>query len=1081
MTVQRDTPLRRTRGPIAWMARNSVAANLLMLSLLVGGLFTASHVKQEVFPDFELDLVNVTVPYPGASPSEVERGIILAIEEAIRGLDGIDEITSVAKEGVGTVSAEILLGSNRQRVYQDIQQEINRITTFPEDAEEPRISLASRQRRVVTLALYGNQPESVLRETVEYVRDRLLQDPSISQITLGGIRDFEMAVSVPRETLEKYGLTLNDVAAKIRTTALELPGGGIKTAGGEILLRVKERRDSAREFASIPIITNTSGRPVLLGEIAEIKDSFEDTDVFATYDGKPAMLIDIYRVGDQTPLQVAAAAARQLATLNEQLPEGLDMVVLSDRSKVYKQRAGLLLRNGVVGLVLVLFLLGIFLEVRLAFWVMMGIPISFLGGFLFLPALGVSINMISMFAFLIALGIVVDDAIVVGENVYELHQRGLPFLEAAVRGTREVAMPVVFSVLTNVVAFLPLLMIPGVIGKIWAVVPAVVCTVFLISLLECLFILPAHLGHATDRRWTKLGDRFHHLQQRFSIWFVHAVELVYGPVLDFILRFRYVTVALAVALLVLTVGFMKGGRLATVPFPRVDSDYAVVTAVLPYGSAVEKTKAVRDRLEAAARRVAEKNGGELLVTGINSEIGASFRGTSGGHVVEVQAQLTDPDIRPINTRDFALLWRQETGEIAGLETLLFESDRGGPGSGASISVELAHTDSETLDKASADLAASLAEYPAAKDIDSGFSPGKPQLDFTMLPEGESLGLTSTDVARQIRNAFYGAEALRQQRGRNEIRVKVRLPEEQRLSEFDIENLRIRTPAGTYVPLKEVAALKRGRAYTSIERRDGRRTVTVSANASPASEATKIIEDIRGAEKGKSGVGSMLASRFGKLLGRPAPAPAPVELPLLERLREKHPGLSYSFQGRQKDFSEGMAYLKNGFILALIAIYAMLAIPFKSYTQPLIVMVSIPFGIVGAVAGHVVMGYDLSMISMMGIVALAGVVVNDSLVLIDCANRARQNGDSSVAAIRGAGVRRFRPVMLTTLTTFGGLAPMIFETSRQARYMIPMAISLGYGILFATAITLALVPSLYMITEDLHRLAGRRPAPKVKSE
>jgi len=1058
-----------TRGPIAWMAKNSVAANLLMFSLLLGGLFTAFRAKQEVFPDFEIDAVSISVPYPGASPEEVERGIVLAIEEAVRGLEGVEEITSTAREGGGSVNADLLLGADRQKVYQDIQQAVDRVTTFPDEAEEPQITLISRRRHVLSMALYGDQTESVLRASAEYVRDDLLQDAAITQVSLAGIRDYEISVSVSRDTLEEYGITLDHVASRIRRTAVEIPGGGIKTAGGEILLRVRERRDAARQFANIPIVDSPSGRPVLLGQIAQIRDTFEDRDVFATYDGKPAVMLDVYRIGDQTPIKVSKAARAHLAKLNDELPPGLEMAVLSDRSRIYKQRATLLLRNGGIGLVLVLLLLGVFLEARLAFWVMMGIPISFLGGFLLLPTMDVSVNMISMFAFLIALGIVVDDAIVVGENVYEHHQRGMPFLPASIKGTREVCMPVVFSVLTNVVAFLPLFVVPGFIGKIWRVIPAVVCTVFLISLAECLFILPAHLGHASDRRRTKLGGNLHDVQQMFSKWFMRTVERVYGPILDFLLRFRYVVVAVAVAILILTIGYMKGGRIAQIPFPRVDSDYSVVTAVLPYGTSVDNTRRVRDRLEAAAAKVTEANGGDDLVVGVFSQIGKNFRGSSGGHVVEVRAQLTDPDVRPLSTKEFTNLWRRETGQIAGLDVLLFQSDRGGPGSGAAISVELSHFDTPTLEKASADLAAHLGEYPVVKDIDAGFSAGKPQLDFKMLPEGESLGLTSTDVARQVRNAFYGAEALRQQRGRNEVKVKVRLPQSERLSEYDIDKLRIKTPGGTYVPLKEIADLQRGRAYTSISRRDGRRTVTVSANVTNPKESGKVIEAIRGSGKKKAPLPLRVLRSIG--LYRPVEKEEPAEeaAPYLKVLKARYPGLSYSFRGRQKDFAESMKYLIGGFWVALIGIYALLAIPFKSYSQPLIVMVSIPFGIVGAVIGHVIMGYNLSIISMMGIVALAGVVVNDSLVLIDYANQRRiQDGATSFDAIHSAGVRRFRPVMLTTLTTFGGLAPMIFETSRQARFMIPMAISLGYGILFATTITLILVPSLYMIVEDLRR-------------
>jgi multidrug efflux pump subunit AcrB len=1031
-------PDKRTGGPIAWMAGNPVAANLLMLVLLVGGFISLLRVKKEVFPDFELDIVNVSVSYPGASPEEVEQGIVLAIEEAVRGLDGVDQVTARAGEGFAQVSIEVLLGADAQKVYQDVQQEVDRIRTFPEDAERPAVTLAARKREVVQLALYGDQSETVLRNMADRIRDRLLQDENITQVELEGVRPHEVLVSISRENLRAYGITLSDIAARIRAAALELPGGGIKTTGGEILIRLNDRRDYAREFATLPVIRTADGSTVRLGDIAEVRDTFEDIDRFETYNGKPSVLIEVYRVGRQTPTQVADAVLRMVDELNAELPAGLKLALLRDLSDIYRQRAALLLKNGAIGLVLVMVLLGSFLEIRLAFWVMMGIPISFLGGLLLLTPFGLSINMISMFAFLIALGIVVDDAIVVGENVYEYHQRGVPFFQAAINGGREVAMPVTFSVLTNIVTFMPLYFVPGFIGKIWKVIPLVVITVFTISLGECLYILPAHLAHA-ERRRTRMGSWLHERQQRFSHAFSRWVRRRYLPFLEGVLHHRYLTVAVAVAILMVTIGYVRGKRIGMIPMPRTESDYAIVTAALPYGSPVAQTRTVRDRLEEAARAVAEENGGDNLVTGIYTLIGGSFRNVSGGHVVEVRAYLTDSDTRPIPTRRFTEYWRQRVGRIPGLEALIFESDRGGPGSGASINVELSHTDSGTLEKASGELADLLSDFPVVSDIDDGFSPGKPQFDFRMRPEGLALGLTASDVARQVRDAFYGAEALRQQRGRHEVKVKVQLPEAERVSEFDLEQLLVRTPAGVDVPLHEVAAAERGRAYTSIDRREGRRTVAVTGNA-PASENQRILDTITES--------------------------------LLPQLREKYPNLGYSFEGRQADFIESMASLKVGFLMAIFAIYALLAVPFRSYTQPLIIMASIPFGIVGAVIGHVIMGYHLSIMSMMGVVALAGVVVNDSLVLIDFANRERRGGLSVHDAIVSAGTRRFRPILLTTLTTFGGLAPMIFETSRQARFMIPMALSLGYGIVFATLITLILVPSLYLIIEDIRLLTIR---------
>ncbi len=1026
------------KGPIAWMVRHRVASNLLMLTLLLGGLISALSIKQEVFPDFDLDMVNISVAYPGASPEEIEQGIILSVEEAVRGLEGVEEVSSTAREGNGTVSIELLSGADQQKVYQEIQQEVDRITTFPEESESPSVVLVTHKRGVIDLVLQGDLPESTLRELAEATRDRLLQSPEITQVELSGVRDYEIGISVSRDRLREYNLTIPEIAAKVRASALELAGGSLKTDGGEILVRFQDRRDYGEEFADIPIIGSEAGGQVLLGDIAEITDGFEDTDRFGTYNGEPCILIDVYRVGEQTPIQVADAAKQIVRELNESYPPGVEINVLRDRSDIYRQRANLLLKNGFTGLALVLILLGLFLQPRLAFWVMMGIPISFLGAFLFLPRMDISINMISMFAFIIALGIVVDDAIVVAENIHGYLKRDFPPVRAAILGAKEMTTPVIFSVLTNIVAFCPLLFVPGVIGKIWKVIPIVVISVFGISLVECLLVLPSHLSHKGF-----LGKLLAPLTRRqtiFSSWFYQLIQSRYSPFLTRVLKFRYLVVAGAVAILILVVGYVAGKRIGTELMPRVESDYSIVTAVLPYGSPVERTMKIRDRLVRAGQEVAREHGGDTLLNGIYAEVGQDYNGVSGGHVVEVRCYLTDAAIRPIGTHEFTRLWREASGKMPGLQALVFESDRGGPGGGRGITLELSHSDTGILDRAGTELAEALALFPVVSDIDDGFADGKVQLDFSLLPQGINLGLTASEVASQVRGSYYGTEALRQQRGRNEVKVKVRLPKNERESEYDLERLLIRTPEGIDIPLNEVARITRGRAYTTIERREGRRTVTVSANVSPASEAERIANE--------------------------------VTVKILPDLMEKYPGLSWGYEGRQADFREGNASLGMGFVFALLMIYVLLAIPFRNYTQPLIVMIAIPFGVIGAVIGHVIMGYNLSIMSLMGIVALSGVVVNDALILIDFINNKTAGGMEPAKAIHAAGVRRFRPILLTTLTTFGGLAPMIFETSRQARFMIPMAISLGYGILFSTAITLLLVPSLCLIREDVGRFFSR---------
>ena len=1026
-------------GPIAWMARNGVAANLIMILCLVGGLLALRVIRQEVFPEFTVETVLVTVAYPGASPEEVEEGVLLPIEEAVQGLEDLDEIISTAREGGGTVRLDAMTGTDLDQFTRDIESEVDRITTFPDEAEEPEVRPVDRKRNVLSLILYGDVSPKVLHALGELWRDDLLLDEDITQVDVAGLPELEISVQVPMANLRRYGLTLQDVANRIASGALDVPAGAIETANGEVLVRMKERRDYGREFARLPILTTPAGAEVRLGDIATVDDGFEDTDRYTTFNGKRAIRLQVYRVGDQTPLDVAAAARRHIDDMSHSLPPGVEAAIFEDRSEVYRDRLNLMVRNGLIGLGLVIVLLGVFLEARLAFWVMMGIPISFLGSFLILPVVGVSINMISMFAYIVALGIVVDDAIVVGENVYSYHQRGYPLPEAAVRGTREVALPVVFSILTNIVAFMPLLFIPGVAGKIFSVIPSVVISAFVISLIECLFVLPAHLSHHRKHPQRGPFGWLHDRQQAFSHAFSNWVRTQYGGFLDWLLVHRYAAFALAFSVLILTLSYAGSGRLGMGLFPEVESDTVGAAVVFPYGTPVERTERAVRRIVESARRTAEEAGHPELVEGIMADIGGQ-----GAHTGQVEVLLADAEVRNaiMSAGEFTKRWREAMGPVVGVESLKFDASLRGPGGGAPINIELTHRDLDVLEAASAELAEEVRQYPIAKDVDDGFKPGKPQFDLAMTPDGESLGLSAREVGRQLRNAFYGATAITQLRGRNEVEIDVRLPEAERESVHHLEEFMVRTPGGQFVPLAVVADADRGRAYTTIERRDGRRVVQVTAEATPRSRAGEVLTDLRAN--------------------------------VLPDLKRRYAGLQVGFEGREASIRESLGALRLTFALAMIGIYAMLAIPFGSYVQPLIVLMSVPFGIVGAVLGHILMGYSLSVISMFGVVALAGVVVNDSLILITFANRATDAGESPRDAIREGAIQRFRQIVLTSITTFGGLAPLIFETSFQARMMIPMAISLGFGILFALVITLAIVPILYLAVEDIKaRLPTRK--------
>ncbi len=1026
----------KNSGFLAWMTKNHVAANILMLALVIGGLIVMSDIKQEVFPEYELDIVDVTVSYPGASPEEIEEGIILAIEEEIRDLEDVERITAVATEGRASVVVELLSDANPDKTVQEIKNRVDRVASLPEDAERPLISLKTRRREVMRLALYGDIEERTLFYFAQSIREELLGLPDITQVDMRGLRDPEISIEIPQSVLRSYGVTLGEVSDIIRKSALDLPAGGIKAEGGEVLLRTSERRDYASEFSGLSLLNRPDGTEVHIGDIAQITDGFADAEREAYYNGQRSALFSIYRTGEQTPIEISKAVREYMNTLAPTLPEGVNFSIYNDRSDLYKQRLDLLLRNGTFGLILVLLLLGLFMEPRLAFWVAMGIPISISGSFLILHYTGGSINMISLFAFIVTIGIIVDDAIVVGENIYYKRESGMPPMQASIEGVQEMSSVVTLAVLTNIIAFIPLLFVPGSTGKFFSILPAVVVAVFLISLVECLFVLPAHLTYSYRKNNSRLMhvlNKVPHTCERGLAWFIRRC---YTPVLNAAVSNRYLTALAFFAVLLVAYAYWDSGRIDFSFRPRIQTDRIDAEVTLPYGAPVEDVRRIAKIIEEGGLRAIEKSGGMKILEGAMTEIGRR-----GANTAEINFNLVPQKDREITTREFSVRWRKEVGEIAGLESLFFDY-LVGPGGSAAINVELTHPDPETLELAATDLSAAIAEYEGVTDINDGFARGKLQYDFKMRSEGRSLGLTARDLGTQVRHAFYGAEALRQQRGRDEVKVKVRLPESERTSLYNMEQLMIRTPDGGEIPLTRAAELRSGRAYTEIIRVDGKRVLNVTAN---------VIAGVANEHKIMAGLRTN-------------------QLP---RILASYPGLKYSFEGRQRETRKALSHLLYGFAFALLGIYTILAVMFRSYTQTIFVMVSILFGLASALAGHVIMGYDLSIISIFGMIALCGIVINGGLVLTVTANRMRDKGEDPAQSAINAGIRRFRPIMLTAFTTFIGLAPMIFETSVQARFLIPMAISLGYGILFSTFVILLLIPALYVIHQDIYSFFRRR--------
>jgi len=1012
-------------GAIAFMAQNPIAANLIMIILLGGGVWTMFNMQKEVFPQFQLDIVDVSVVYPGAAPAEVEQGILQPVEEAIRGVQGIKEITSTANEGSGTVSIELVAGTDRMKTYQDIDQAVNRIRTFPDDIEEPRVELQSNQTEVMVIGIYGDADIWTLRSIAEDLRNRMLSDPRITQVEIGNVPDYVTHIEIPSERLREYGLTLGEIASLVEESSRDVPAGSVETSSGEILLRMQERKQWAEEFRNIELISSAAGGSITLGDIATVTDGFEETGFHGEFNRQPTVDLDIFRIGQQSPLEIAEAVQAVLDEAELSFPPGIQYRIDSNAADDYQQRLSLLSENGIIAIMIVLFILALFLEYRLAFWVMMGMTISFVGAMVFLPMAGLSINMISMFGFLVVLGIVVDDAIVVGENVYEYRQKGMNLLEAAIEATHDIGRPVVFSILTNIIAFVPLLFIPGTTGNYWWPLPAVVIIVLAVSLFEALFILPAHLAHTSTKKPGKIMGRVQYVQRGFARRFNLFVHRYYKRFLELCLRYRYITLSSAVALLVVVGGYGYSDHMGMIMMPEVAADEIEAGVSLPVGTTTLQAAAVARDITNSTHQMFEEYNLYEVAEGIKTNVrGQSF--------IDVEIVMKPPSERDMSAQELMELWRDQIGDIPGVDQITFEAERGPGGWRQDIVVDLSHSNIDVLENATTALVNRMEAFDATRNVNDNYDRGKSQFDFKLLEEGRKLGLTSNEVGEQLRNAFFGSLAMRQLRGINEIEVYVRLPEEERQDIYHLEDYIIQTADGADVPLMDVVQVEEGQAFTSINRRDGRRVVSIGMDAQPANAVGRVLESM--------------------------------QTDVLPQLRNDFPGITWTFEGSQADMRESTSTLWGGFVIAMFVIYALLAVAFGSYVQPLIVMGAIPFGVVGAVIGHILLGYDLSLVSLMGVIALSGVVLNDSLIMIDHANRKRSM-KSALEAIHEAGLRRFRPILLTTLTTFGGLTPIILETSRQAYQLIPMAISLGFGIVFATAIILVIVPCLYMILED----------------
>ncbi|MCY3540400.1 MAG: efflux RND transporter permease subunit [Gammaproteobacteria bacterium] len=1030
---------------VAFFANNPVAANLLMLLLIIGGAMIARQLNTELFPTLDPGIINVSVPYPGATPAEVAESITQRVDEAVRSIDGVKRVVSRASEGYGLITVELKEFTDSETIRDDVQAAIDLLADFPPaDAEEPEVVVFEPLQPVMTLLATTPGDEAYLDFATHELEEALRDLPSVSHVEVEGIRNYEISIEVSETALRTYGLTFDELARAIRQSSLNLSSGEIRSVSGDLLLRTDQKRNSGKEFEDIVVRTLPGGAVVSLGDIATITDGYTDDELEIESNGQRAALIRIQKSEDQNVLDISNEVLEFLETYV--VPTDVSVEIWSNESDYLRERLGLLLRNGALGFALMFTFLVLMLDLRLAFWVAMGIPISFFGAFLFLDFFGVTLNMISMFALIIVLGIVVDDAIVVGENIGSEQQRGLRGAQAAIAGVKGVFSPVFVGVLTTMAAFAPLMFLTGTFGQILSVLPIVVITVLAISLVEVFFILPAHLSHT--RRWS--AHPLDTIQDFISSKIQWFRDNIVTAAVRLVVRHRYISMVWGFGFLGVAMALIVNGAVRIEFFPQIETDQVEIHVDFPVGTPFDVTENAIRRIEDAVHKVNDSVGG-TAIRAVTMTAGARVTegdGPGGAasmnfarNIASISLQLNNEPLRTVSGEELTRRIRRTVGPIPGAESVNYVSDR--LAESVTLQYELIHEDDDKLRLAVEEMNASLAEFPMITEIRDSLSDGKRQFDISLTEAGIAAGLTQAVVARQLRQSFFGEEIQRIQRGRDEIKVMLRYPAEARRSTSNFFNSRIRLSDGTELPLTTVAKVTESRSFSAIDRIDGVRVATISAEVDRQYMST---------------------GDAAKTVGRE----------ILPELKSRFPRLEINTAGFSRDQTEDFASLQALAIVALIVIYTMIAGLMRSYVMPLVVLSGVPFGAAGAVIGHYLLGFDVSMISMFGIVALSGVVVNDSLVLIDRYRRLRiEDSELSVLdAIVEAARLRFRAIFLTTVTTALGLTPMLFETSIQARFLVPMAVSLATGIIFASFVILFLVPALVVIKNDLTQIAKR---------
>ncbi|WP_339738050.1 efflux RND transporter permease subunit [uncultured Maricaulis sp.] len=1033
MTDPNTTHDEAPRGIIGWWARNLVAANLLMIVALLGGFFGYSQLNREVFPTIAVNGATVSVAWPGASPQEVEEQLIVRIEEALADLDGVDTITSTAREGNGFINVEGLPSVDVGEFIDNIKLEVDSVNNLPQSAYRPVVNPWRSEDQVIGFAVHGFIDRRDLQHIAREIRDEVAQLPGSSLVNTWAVLSEEVSIELAEDDLQRYSLSFDEIVRAIRASSLNASAGSVRTELGELSLTSRQLADTRSEFENLIIRQTSAGGTVRVADVARVNDGFIDANLAATYNGEPMALIVVLTTPDIDVVDVSASVRGYIERKQLELPDGVSLSLWWDNSEMYEARMATILNSALFGGFLVLVVLFLFLRPLVAFWVTGGIFIAFGGAFLLLPMLDVTLNMLSLFAFLLVIGIVVDDAIVVGENIHDRVERGESGLTASIVGTQMVIKPVIFAVITTIMMFMPFMLITGPTVQFTKQISLVVIAALAFSLIESMLILPAHLSHMKPQRTTGFFGPLIRFQRAIAETMVWFARNVYRPTLKFAIRNRYATLITFIGIFAISIVLMMTNRVGSVFMPQIENETIQVNIQLADGAPWTRTEHVREQLDRAQDEALQyyrdQFPGEVDMIESRSTLATDGR-------IRAWITIADPEIRPglLPTAEVALKIREFLGPIPDAEEVTLDSTMNDGGS--SVTFAISHQNLDMLRAAADDLKAQLRSYDTLYDVVDSLQTSTEELQFSLRPDARSLGLTLQDVTRQVRQAFYGEEVQRLPRDGQDVRVMVRLERDARRSLDTLRDLRIRTSDGHEVPLSAVADVTFAPGLNRINRRNGMRTVTVRAELSdPAA---------------RGDINQSLDSEF------------------WEGWEHRFPGISRDEIGQSEGEREFMQELVGLFAVTLVSMYILLAVAFRSYAQPILIMVAIPFALTGAIFGHLIFDMPVALFSYFGVGAAAGVVINDNLVLMDFVNRLRANGVGAFQALVDSGVQRFRPILLTSVTTFLGILPMMAARSTQAQFLKPMVVALGFAVIFALFLTLLLIPSMYAIGVDIAR-------------